>query len=57
MELIVDFVIHREKVSNLKTYKSIEIVKIQDNTVSKDYNFVKIKILDLQEFFMEELHF
>ena len=57
MELIVDFVIHRGEISNLKTCKSIEVVKIQDNLVSKDYTFVKIKILDLQEFFMEELHF
>lgn len=57
MELIVDFAIHRGEINNLKTYyNSLEVLEVQNNTDSKDYAFVKIKILDLQEF-MEELHF
>lgn len=56
MEIIVDFALNNEEISNLNTYRCIEVLEVNNMELSQTVSMVKIKILDLQEF-LEQLHF
>lgn len=51
--MILDFAIYKDQIQNLENKKNIEVLEINKCDENKNVVFVKLKILDLQEFLEE----